>query len=353
MVSYSNATRKRGKKTSSSLKTNSSGRGRSMHKRSRSSRSNEFDKCASLKQVKNELEKLIVISKMAGDNDMAKTFTEQLDAFSKRRTPSSSRMVGGASTMCHVITTAMFLTSSAAITYLTYHNVLPVVTRAMPKVCEGRYDQFLGSITGLWNKKNSCAARQAAWDRLREKVLASVVGVQGMALVMDKALLGKSKFKSLYNKVLTWNEANLCPLFSSFSLASTSKVKNAACIMLTAPFKALFAVGRSVTHTLEGHKNPLAELYGQSFSSDGSSSSSSSFSSSSQDSSRGSKRLSRKSTKSIGIGTNVTMEDLAKPVELSPKKRDIITHFKPLSLKSRTKSPNSARRLANMKYKSH
>jgi hypothetical protein len=244
-------------------------------------------------------------------------------------------MVGGASKMCHIITTAMFLSSSAAITYLTYHNALPILTRAMPKLCDGAYDQALGHVTSLWNSSSSCAARQAAWDRLREKVLAGTIGAQGMLIVLDKVLLGKSKFKEMYNKVLTWNEANLCPLFSSFSLAATSKVKNAACIMLTAPFKALFAVGRGVAQTLKGMENPLAELYGQSFSSDASSRSSS-------------RKTRSRSRSEKAVGTSM-MEELAQPVELESRKEDIRQFFKPSSLHSKSKSPNP---LAKMRSKS-
>lgn len=207
--------------------------------------SNGNDKCVPLSHVRNEIENLISIAHNSGDKEMESIFRSQLEDMrrggARKTRRNRMRQRGGATSLCHAVTTAMFMSGSAAVTYLSYITVFPVVSKSLPVLCgEGVKDQLLSAVLGVWNKELTCASRQAKWDLLRANVIKYALGAQAMAVFTDKALTGKSKLIGYYKKLLSWNEDNLCPLIET----ATSKSTKIACSFITAPFRAAMAIGR-------------------------------------------------------------------------------------------------------------
>ena len=222
------------------------------------------DKCVPLSEVRKELESLVAMARESGDSEMERLFNGQLAELSQAggrrksrrhhrgrrgRTHRRSRYggVNGESKssshtkVCHAITTAMMMSGGAAITYLSYLAIFPVVAKSLPQLCgEGVKDQVLSAVLGVWDKSLTCTARQAKWDVLRANVIKYVLGVEAAAVLTDKAVMGKSKLKEYYNKLLEWNVANVCPVIES----AAGKTKRGVCSTVTAPFRAAMAVGR-------------------------------------------------------------------------------------------------------------
>lgn len=216
---------------------------------SQSLSSKKPDMCVSMNQVKQELGNLLNLARETGDKEMENIFKEQLGDLKtggsrKTRNRRGRKMRGGASTLCHAITTSMFMSGGAAITYLSYLGIVPVVSKSLPKICsDGMKDQVLSAVLGVWDSSLTCAARQAKWDALRANVIQYVLGAQAFAVLSDRAIMGKSKLIEYYTKLLTWNETNVCPLIEN-TLSQTTK---ATCAIITAPFKAAMAVKRGIT----------------------------------------------------------------------------------------------------------
>lgn len=247
MVSY---TSKKSKKSKSSRNS------RNSRKKLQNVSSKKSGKCVALNEVKEEINNLIKIANDSGNSDIAEIFFNQLNALSKQKSKSSVHMTGGASKLCHILTTAMFLSSGSAISYLTYMQVMPIITKAMPKLCNGAWDQFLGASLGKISSDFSCEARQAAWDKLRLAIISAAGGGPSILLSFKDI---RHNIKNIYFKVLEWNEKNLCPLLSS----SGDFSKKAVCYSIKAPFKAIASIAHSTKKALSRKSAMFDILHGQ------------------------------------------------------------------------------------------
>ena len=191
------------------------------------------DMCVSLSTVKTELRGLLNDARQSGNKQLEKSLAADLELMAG---PGTKRArVGGADKMCHVITTAMFMSSGAAITYLTYMNVVPSVLAMVPRPCAGPSEQVLGYITSWLDPNSSCAVRQAAWDRFTKAVLAAAGVAMGQETYFGLARKSISKIGDSYKKVFDFNKKNVCPVVEKIVSSTTRGV----CYTITEPFRIL------------------------------------------------------------------------------------------------------------------
>lgn len=241
---------------------------------SNSRKTKKNSKCVPLSQVKKELNDLLLIAMNNNDTELVNIFKKQINDLTKSKSQSklkTSQMTGGASKICHAITSAMFLSSGAAISILSYYGAMPIIEKAMPKLCNGTWDQFLGATMGKVSKDFSCESRQAAWDKLRAAVITAAGGIPTV-IASIKELRGK--FSNTYRKVLSWNEKHICPFLSQSSIS----IKDAACFTVKAPISAIKSIAQSTRHSFSSSRKGsfFNMLHGQESPSSSSSSSSSS-----------------------------------------------------------------------------
>jgi hypothetical protein len=186
--------------------------------------------CVSLSTVKVELRQLLKEALKTGNKRLQKTLADDLETISG---PGTKRMrIGGGDKMCHALTTAMFMTSGAAITYLTYMNVLPSVLSMVPRPCAGTGEQILGYVLSIVDPKSSCSARQAAWDKFTKAVFASAGLGIGQETYFGLGRKGVAKLNEAYDTVFEFNKKHVCGHFENV----VSSTKRGVC----APFKALY-----------------------------------------------------------------------------------------------------------------
>lgn len=191
------------------------------------------DMCVSLSTVKTELRQLLNDARQSGNKQLERNLEADLELMAE---PGTKRMrVGGGDKVCHVLTTAMFMSAGAAITYMTYMNVIPSVLAMIPTPCAGPSDQILGYLTSWVDPNSSCAVRQAAWDRFSAAVLAAAGVAVGQETYFGLARKGMSKIGDLYRKVFEFNKKNVCPVVEKV-VSSTSK---GVCYIVTEQFRKL------------------------------------------------------------------------------------------------------------------
>lgn len=297
--------------------------------------------CVSLSVVKEELRNLLKAARESGDRSLERKLADDLDMMSE---PGTKRIrVGGGDKMCHALTTAMFMSSGAAITYLTYMNVVPSVLAMVPRPCAGPSEQFLGYITSWVDPNTSCAVRQAAWDRFTKAVLAATGVAIGQETYLGLARKGVSKLGDSYKRVFEFNKMNVCPVLEKV----VSSTRKGVCYTITEPFRVLH-------RALERATEAFDVMYGIDRASSERSMSRSSSRSSAASRSRSAKRMKTTATSMSASPSSADkaakgMKDIREYMS-KPKSR---SHSKSKSSKSKSKSQSRSSSKGGRKTRRH
>lgn len=199
--------------------------------------------CASMYQVRSELRLLIEMAQKNGDKEMERIFKSQLLDIEGAGTKRSR--IGGGDKLCHALTTAMLMSSGAGIAYLSYLNIIPLVTKMTPKPCAGTMDQVVSLTLGWINPTASCSARQAAFDRFVTKVTTAALGAGGLTLTAISS--GHKVISNKYNKVFEYNKQNVCPVVEGI----VSNTKRGLCYVIPGAFRKMLSGLSNIRKTLD------------------------------------------------------------------------------------------------------